>query len=63
MPPLIDYECKACGSVKETLIPRPVPDEIQCPHCGNMMARLINGFGDHQIKGNNSASTKSRRVK
>lgn len=61
--PLLDYECQSCGKLEEKLVSRPPPEEVQCTFCNNMMKKKLSALGDYAIRGNNSASTRPRKVK
>lgn len=45
MPVLIDYRCRRCGGVNESMMPSPPPPERSCPACGGTAQRLLAAAG------------------
>lgn len=44
--PLFDYQCSACGAVREVLLRPGQPEPKQCPACGGTVTPLVSAPAD-----------------
>jgi putative FmdB family regulatory protein len=62
--PIFLFVCDDCGRHFESIIKADEIKDQRCIACNSeYVVRAITSHGDYAIKGNNSASTRPRRVK